>query len=96
MRLQDIDMERKAIHIHKGKGNKDRISILADTTAKHIQEYVAHYRPKYWLFEGQNWEQYCAESLWKIFDSLKTTEIYTHIANKNLLKIKSPIDQLGI
>ena len=54
MRLQDIDMERKAIHIHKGKGNKDRISILADTTAKHIQEYVAHYRPKYWLFEGQN------------------------------------------
>lgn len=28
--------------------------------------------------------------------SLKTTEIYTHIANNNLSKIKSPIDQLGI
>jgi len=29
-------------------------------------------------------------------ENSKTTEIYMHIANKNLLMIKSPIDQLGI
>jgi site-specific recombinase XerD len=138
LKVHDIDMERKVISIHKGKGNKDRISILAETTARHINEYVLQYKPKCWLFEGQAGGQYSAESVWKIFDrlkkrysiwkkgnvhllrhtfatnlleagtdiryiqkllghcSIKTTEVYTHIANNNLLKIKSPIDQLGI
>ncbi len=138
LRLQDIDMERKIIHIHSGKGNKDRISILAETTEKHLDEYIKYYKPTYWLFEGGQGKQYSTESVWKIFDklkkqshiekrgnvhllrhtfatnlleagtdvryiqkllghsSLKTTEIYTHIANNNLSKIKSPIDQLGI
>jgi integrase/recombinase XerD len=138
LKVHDIDMERKVISIHKGKGNKDRISILAETTARHINEYVSQYKPKCWLFEGQVGGQYSAESVWKIFDrlkkrfsigkkrnvhllrhtfatnlletgtviryiqkllghySIKTTEVYKHIANNNLLKIKSPIDQLGI
>jgi site-specific recombinase XerD len=138
MRLQDIDTERRVINIHKGKGNKDRISILADTTARYIHEYIIQYEPKYWLFEGRSGEQYSAESIWKIFNQLKkrfniekkgnvhllrhtfatnlleagtdiryiqkllghshlkTTEVYTHISNNNLLKIKSPIDQLDI
>ena len=26
----------------------------------------------------------------------KTTEIYTHVSNKNLVKIKSPLDNLDI
>lgn len=138
LRLQDIDLERKIIHIHGGKGNKDRISILAETTEKHLEEYLRHYKPTYWVFEGSGGKQYSAESVWKIFDrlkkqsniekrgnvhllrhtfatnlleagtdvryiqkllghsSLKTTEIYTHIANNDLSKIKSPIDQLGV
>jgi len=138
LKVHDIDMERKVINIHKGKGNKDRISILAETAVRHINEYVLQYNPKCWLFEGQEGGQYSAESVWKIFDrikkqhsigkkgnvhllrhtfatnlleagtdiryiqkllghcSIKTTEVYTHIANNNLQKIKSPIDQLGI
>jgi site-specific recombinase XerD len=138
LKVQDIDMERKVINIHKGKGNKDRISILADTTEKHINEYLLKYKPKYWLFQGPGGEKYSAESVWKIFNrvkkqyhiekkgnvhllrhtfetnlleagtdiryiqkllghsSLKTTEIYTHVANHNLIGIKSPIDRLGI
>lgn len=138
LRLQDIDMERKIIHVHGGKGNKDRISILAEITEKHLEDYLKQYKPDYWLFEGANGKQYSAESIWKIFDrlkkqssiekrgnvhllrhtfatnlleagtdvryiqkllghsSLKTTEIYTHIANNDLAKIKSPIDRLSI
>ena len=138
LKLRDIDFERRTVFIHKGKGSKDRISILAETTFKYIQDYLDIYHPKNWLFEGQKGGQYSAESIWKIFErikkqlgitkkgsvhllrhtfatqllesgtdiryiqkllghsSLRTTEIYTHIANNDLLKIKSPIDDLGI
>lgn len=138
LKLSDIDFERKTIFIYKGKGSKDRISILAETAFRYIHAYIDEYKPKYWLFEGQKGGQYSAESVWKIFkkikikcditkrgnvhllrhtfatqlletgtdiryiqkllghSSIKTTEIYTHIANNDLLKIKSPIDDLGI
>ena len=138
LKVNDIDLERKTVFIYKGKGGKDRISILAETTIRYINEYLKQYRPKYWLFEGQKGGQYSAESIWKIFNrlkkrccvnkkgnvhllrhtfatyllesgtdiryiqkllghsSIKTTEIYTHIANNDLVKIKSPIDDLGI
>ncbi len=138
LRLSDIDFERRTVFIYKGKGRKDRISILAETTFRYIHEYIEEYKPKYWLFEGQKGEQYSAGSVWKIFErikkqcsitkrgnvhllrhtfatqllesgtdiryiqkllghcSIKTTEIYTHIANNDLVKIKSPIDDLVI
>lgn len=86
LRVHDIDIERKVITIHHGKGNKDRISLLADTTIKHIQEYILRYKPKYWLIEGQYGEQYSSESIWKIFSSLKKRYNIEKKGNVHLLR----------
>ena len=41
------------IHIHQGKGNKDRYCILSKTCLDLLREYYKKYHPKKWLFEGQ-------------------------------------------
>lgn len=37
---QDIDPERKTIHIHQGKGGKDRITVLSTTAYALLQNYM--------------------------------------------------------
>lgn len=138
LKVGDIDFERKTLFIKKGKGQKDRITILSDATANVLKKYIDQYKPQIWLFEGQKGGKYSASSIWKTFDRqkqkndikkkgsvhtlrhsfathlledgtdiryiqellghncLKTTEIYTHVARKNLMKIKSPIEHLEI
>ncbi len=102
-----------------------------------LREYYRAYKPKTWLFEGQNTgEMYPEESLAKVLKyavskakigkpvtlywlrhsyaihllevgtdlryihellshkSSKTTEIYTHVSQNSLQKIKSPFDTL--
>ena len=138
LKTEDIDFDRKTLFISRGKGNKDRISILSETVIEYLKKYILEYKPREWLFTGQTGGQYSASSIWKIFDrlknknnitrkgsvhllrhsfatnllesgtdiryiqallghnSLKTTELYTHVTNKDLLKIKSPLDNLRI
>jgi integrase/recombinase XerD len=51
--INDIDSERKLIHIHAGKGKKDRYTLLSDTALAMLRQYYKAYRPKEFLFEGQ-------------------------------------------
>lgn len=136
LRIEDINKDRKTIHIKGGKGKKDRISILSDKALEKLRDYYLIYRPKYWLFEGQQGGQYSARSVQAIFqkavkrskinthatvhtlrhsfathllergtdlkqiqlllghDSIKTTQIYTHITEVTRAKLKSPLDNL--
>jgi len=138
LKPEDIDFVRKIVTIKKGKGDKERISILSDFSIKCLKQYILDYKPKEWLFVGQTGGQYSSSSIWKIFDrlkkqykiekkgsvhllrhtfatsllesgtdiryiqnllghnSLKTTQVYTHVANHKLIKIKSPMDSLDI
>ncbi|MBA7572988.1 Tyrosine recombinase XerC [subsurface metagenome] len=138
LKVRDIDFERGIIFIAKGKGGKDRISILSEVCKDYLRIYIQQYKPAEWLFTGQYGEQYSASSIWKIFDrlkkqhnitkkgnvhllrhtfatrllesgtdiryiqtllghsNLKTTQIYTHVANHELTRIKSPLDSLQI
>ena len=52
LRVQDIDVERKLIHIRQGKGRKDRYSLLSDAALLAIQTYVKECHPQTWLFPG--------------------------------------------
>ena len=53
LRVEDIDSERMVIHIHKGKGGKDRDVPLCPRLLETLREYWRWKKPKTWLFPGQ-------------------------------------------
>ena len=53
LRVEDIDSERMVIHIHKGKGGKDRDVSLCPRLLETLREYWRWKKPKTWLFPGQ-------------------------------------------
>lgn len=63
----DLDMVRHIVFIRGGKGRKDRQSLLAKNLNPLLERYLAEYKPRYWLFEGEKGEQYSESSLQKVF-----------------------------
>jgi site-specific recombinase XerD len=139
LKIEDIDFQRKLIHIHGAKGRKDRYTILSDKASATLKEYLKDYKPDNWLFASANPKKYITiRTAQAIFEhsceragihkevsihslrhsfathllesgtdlryiqellghtSSKTTEIYTHVSNKDLSKIRSPLDTLSI
>ena len=66
LKLNDIDGKRMLITVRAAKGNKDRVTILSPFVLKELRNYFKEYRPKEFLFEGQNRKQYSAESVGSI------------------------------
>ena len=54
LKIGDIDSELMQIHVVKGKGNKDRYTILSLKLLEELREYYKREKPKEWLFPGQN------------------------------------------
>ncbi|MGI6319987.1 MAG: site-specific tyrosine recombinase/integron integrase [Bacteroidales bacterium] len=136
LKLSDINSENMLIYIRKAKGNKDRVVMLSSDLLIELREYFIIYKPKEYLFEGQNGGTYSERSVQNVVknvasragikkkvtphtlrhsfathlieagtdirfiqqllghQSIKTTEIYTHITDISKLKIKSPLDLL--
>ncbi|MDR3138669.1 MAG: tyrosine-type recombinase/integrase [Treponema sp.] len=135
LKRDHIDLGRKTILIHAGKGRKDRYTLLSERAAIFIKEYCALYAIDGWIFPGQPASRHLSiRTAQSIFDkalakagiqkaaslhslrhtfathllesgtdikyiqellghaSLRTTERYTHIARRDILKIKSPLD----
>lgn len=67
LKIADIDSERMLIHIKNAKGQKDRMTLLSEKLLVYLREYVKAYRPKEYLFEGQNGGQYAARSVQEVF-----------------------------
>lgn len=63
LRIKDIDFQENTILIRKGKGNKDRISVLADSMMPLIEQYKAENKPNYWLIENGQRKKYSASSV---------------------------------
>ncbi len=136
LKIKDIDFERNIINIRKGKGKKDRITLLSKKVMLYLYEYFTVYQPKSLVFEGQKGGTYGASSMEKTVkkaaaragvlktvtmhtlrhsfathlmekgtdlryiqnllghESIKTTEIYTHVTNKGLENIENPLDDM--
>ncbi|MFO0266562.1 MAG: tyrosine-type recombinase/integrase [Cyclobacteriaceae bacterium] len=137
LKVTDIDSDRMQIRVAAAKGKKDRMVTLARATLLILREYVREYKPKKYLFEGQNCgEPYSTRSAQSVFNrvfkkmalpptisfhslrhsyathllengtdiryiqellghnDIKTTLRYTHVSNKELGKIESPLDKL--
>ena len=65
---EDIDKYRKLIRIRQSKGCRDRFVPLSEKLNEMINQYVMHYRPEKYLFEGQyRGTRYSETSLEKVF-----------------------------
>jgi integrase/recombinase XerD len=138
IKLSDLDRERSIIHIREGKGKVDRIVPISVKVWEKAEEYLAGYRPRVYMFEGQSGGKYSSESVYRVFKdallragikkdvgvhslrhsyathlhengldiryiqellghkSTRTTEIYTHVSRRNLIQVRSPIEDLDV
>jgi site-specific recombinase XerD len=135
LRPEDIEVERRRIRVHAGKGRKDRYTLLSDRALNALREYVTEYRPTRWLFPGQRQSRpLTVRSVQRIVEnarskagiaahasphtlrhsfathlleagtdlryiqellghaSARTTQIYTHVSPREMLRIRSPLD----
>lgn len=62
--LKDVLSDRHLLFIRQSKGKKDRMLPISDKLISMLREYYRAYKPKTWLFEGQNpGEQYSERSI---------------------------------
>jgi integrase/recombinase XerD len=137
LELTHIDRERGLLIIKRAKGNKDRICPPGIKIIDLLNHYIALFKPRQYLFEGQKaGEKYDERSLQQVLkkavagagirkpvtlhwlrhsyathlleagtdlryiqellghSSSRTTEIYTHVSNHQLQRIRSPFDTL--
>jgi integrase/recombinase XerD len=137
LKPQDIDSSRMLVKVNKGKGAKDRYTLLSQIALEQLRRYYKLYKPEVWLFAGSKEGDHITErSVQKVFEncctkakiskdvsvhtlrhsfathllesgvdlryiqellghaSTKTTEIYTHVTQKNISDILSPLDRL--
>lgn len=67
LRIEDLDFERRMLHIRGAKGRKDRYSILSNTAIDMLKQYIKAYNPKDYLYEGQHGGKYSNSSVQKIW-----------------------------
>jgi integrase/recombinase XerD len=58
LRIKDVDSNRMQIRVQQAKGKKDRYTLLGEKTLEILRKYFAEFKPKEWLFEGRDGEQY--------------------------------------
>lgn len=81
LKITHVDSKRKLLIIKQAKGKKDRVVPLSEKIICQLQEYYKLYRPKMWLFEGQDpGEQYSERSLASVLKQAL-----------NIAKIKKPV-----
>ena len=62
LKISDIDSKRMLIKVNQGKGKKDRYLPLTENVLSLLREYFQKYRPKEFLFNGQNSIKYSPTS----------------------------------
>lgn len=67
LKITDIHKQRAQVHIKSAKGEKDRLLPFPASLKPILTIYYKQYRPKEYLFNGQNNIQYSRESLRKVF-----------------------------
>ncbi|MFN8259128.1 MAG: tyrosine-type recombinase/integrase [Bacteroidales bacterium] len=77
LKISDIDLERKTIHIRQSKYKKDRIVPLSDYMANGLRKYIKAENPHIWLFNGKEPDgRYSVRGLsWIMRETIKKTSI---------------------
>ncbi|MCL2132700.1 MAG: site-specific integrase [Lentimicrobiaceae bacterium] len=80
IKVKDIDSQNMQVFIEKSKGKKDRYVNLPQSVLEQLRAYYKEYRPKKYLFEGQDGGQYSRRSLQNAFK----TALHKAGVNKNV------------
>jgi integrase/recombinase XerD len=54
LKREHIDLSRKVLYIKRGKGRKDRCTLLSEKASRFLNEYYIFYGIQTWLFPGQS------------------------------------------
>lgn len=71
LKIADIDSMRMMIHIHAGKGKKDRMVPLSNKLLETLRSYYLVYKPKEYLFENPSGGVYSVRSAQQILHNAK-------------------------
>lgn len=52
LKIADVDLNRKQVHVKQGKGKKDKYVVLSNYIAQSFEKYLAEVKPQVYLFEG--------------------------------------------
>ena len=70
--IPDVDSKRMILHIKNAKGKKDRVVGISPTILVMLRAYYKEYKPKKWMFEGQNiGEHYSIRSIQTVLQTAK-------------------------
>ena len=86
LKISDVDLDRKQIHVRQGKGKKDRYVVLANLIASKFQFYLGQLKPKVYVFEGQTPGEPMGERSvqYVINEALQKTEIKKSVSMHTL------------
>lgn len=79
LKIEHILKGQNLIKIVQGKGFKDRFVPISGNLLNLLREYYSQYKPKLYLFEGQNNPQYSEGSIQKIVKKYLGNQIHPHI-----------------
>lgn len=71
LQLKDVDSGRMVVSVKSGKGNKDRQIPLPKRLLPLLKTYYKQYKPKVYLFEGQDGGKYSEKSLAEVLKKAK-------------------------
>ena len=78
--VADVDTERCMVHVHQGKGNKDRCLPMGAMLARGIRSYIDAERPRQFLFEGKDGDAYSQRGAqWAISQAVKKAGIVKEV-----------------
>jgi site-specific recombinase XerD len=78
LKISDFDLERNLIHIKNAKGRKDRIVPLSEKVRSVLRIYFSEYKPKEYLFNGQESPQYSTTSCNQIVKKYLGNDYHFH------------------
>lgn len=79
LKIDDIDSKRMIININQAKGHKDRIVPLSNNILELLRIYFKEYKPKQYLFNGQNSLKYSTGSCNQIVKKYIGNEYHFHL-----------------